>query len=242
MIDKTPKKDVDPDAGRKAVMQVIEEQKKKDPLAAMKIGAQEVIEQVMLALKTEHGLHVETLFTVIAAMAGFSCQMAAREKIVANKVEGEHPFMEVKGENGTSYFFGDMINRPLLESRLSVWQFAGGGAEQAGAKTLPDIHEIATHVAGSVGKESFGVPRVPEEHRPAELPMNLLVMFWTPITEIIKPFCNVEEYPMLFGLALNRLIVEAKDVINPEVALKLTMETAIPMSKIDPSFLLPSQH
>ncbi len=241
----SPKKDEKStrEAAQKAVMRAIAEQKKKDPLAGLKIGAQETSDRLVLALRTEHGVHIETFLTVLAALAGFACQMAARERIVAGKVEGDHPIIEVKGADGNTYFFGDMINRLLLEDRLSVWKFAGGGAEAAGCRTLPDIREIAKHVADSAGKNEFGIPRVPDGHRPADLPINLLKAFWGPVFDVVKMFCDKpDEWPILFGIALNKSIIDAKEVIDPEMALKLVMEVAVPMSKVDPKFLLPTQN
>ncbi len=236
--DKTPG-----ETAEELIQQAMAVQKKLDPLAGLKIGAQELTERLVLALKTEHGLHIETFLTVLAALAGFSCQMSTREKIVAGKATGEHPIIEVKGADGQIYFFGDMVNKPLLEDRLSIWSFAGGAAQQAGAKNLPDIHEIAKHVADSVGKNEFGVPRLPDEHRAADMPVNLLKTFWGPVFGIVKPYCDSpSEWPILFGITLNGAITQAKDAIDPEMALKIVMETAIPMSKINPAFLVPTQN
>jgi hypothetical protein len=45
---------------------------------------------------------------------------------------------------------------------------------------------------------------------------------------------NPITWPIVFGLALQEVIVEFKDSLNPDIAFLIAMETAIPMSKLDP--------
>jgi hypothetical protein len=212
-----------------------------DPLAGPKVAAEEIRGRLMRGLKNEKGVHIESLLTALGALAGFSCQISVRAKFGAPPKSGAVPrvgaFVVAKGADGKNYFFGDNLNKPLLEDKYSIWSLAAGGAQTAGV-SIPDLGGIVKHVAATVGGAKFGIPRIPDNHRPGDLPFNYLKVIWPhifpPVVELCPPS---EEWPIAFGIAAQRTILASKDVINPMLGVSILMESAIPMSKVEmPAF------
>ena len=222
-------------AKEQALLAVIQQKKKDDPLFGLKIGAKEVNQRLLDAMKDEKGAHVESLFTALGALAGFACQMALWERIKQDKTQAGQ-LRVVQGKDGKRYFFGDALNSTLAEDKYSVWALTGGSAQYLGAKELPDPNTIFEHVARTVGTPEFGLPQVPANHRPRHRPIQYLVAIWSKLLPIVDKFCDgAHERPILFGLAIQELMAMAKGAIAPEIAAKLVMESAIPMSKVDPA-------
>ena len=206
-----------------------------DPLIGPKIGAKLVNERLIAGLKNQKGVHIESFLTLLGALAGFSCQMSICEQRRAGTLvnpEGKAIWVVVKGKDGKKYYFGDGINGPLLENQYSIWSFTAGALQQFGA-AMPDVNEIVNHVASTVGGAGFGVPRIPENHRPGDLPINYLKVVWPRIFPAVRELCELLEWPLLFGIAAQRAIEMGKDVLSPTLAATIVMECAIPMSKVD---------
>ncbi|MCB1563031.1 MAG: hypothetical protein KDJ75_05590 [Alphaproteobacteria bacterium] len=223
------------DPATESLMRAIAEQKKNDPMAGLKIGAIEINERFLKAMKNEKGVHIESLLTALAALAGFSCQMAIREEFIkTGKATEREALTEIKTKDGHIYYFGDNLNKPLAENKLSVWALVGGELQGLGAK-LPDITDIFSHIANTVGSKEFGRPRVDEKHKASDTPENYVRDLWPVTLPIIEQFCDRPmEWPILLSLSLQKIINLGKDVIPPETAGTLVMETAISMSKINP--------
>jgi hypothetical protein len=186
------------------------------------------------------GTNIETALTALGALAGFSAQMAIREYFIkAGKITEEKAFVVVKAKDGSSYFFGDILNEPLITTQKdqhSVWNFVGGAAQDLGAKELPDLRDIFSHVASTVGSDKFGVPRLPASNMPHATPFDLLNKFWNPIRNHLAINTDTPgSWPYVLGQATQILMIRAKGVIDPALAAKVVMESAIPMSKCDPA-------
>lgn len=198
-----------------------------------------LIEEYRAAFKDERGVHVETLLSALGALAGFGCQMAIREALIATgQVTQEEAFTVVTGNDGHTYYFGDFLNEPLLsaqEGRVSVWSLAGGAAESLGAQ-IPDIVAIVEHYAEKVGGESFFETSLPDRHTPRQRPIEALKAYWPGVRKIMDDY-GVE--PLFYGwtpaLAAQRLILQTKDILDPGMAAQVIMDAAVPMSKIDPA-------
>jgi hypothetical protein len=211
------------------------ERKTKDPMAALKVGGRELNHYLINTLKDRKGVHIESLLTALGSLAGFSCQMSIREELIeSGKVPENSAFVIAEGTDGKRYYFGDLLNAPLAENQYSIWDLSGGAAQHLGCTSLPNLEEIFEHVAETVGGESFGIPRVPDNHRANDLPINYVKSLWPKILPIIRPFCRKpSEWPTLFGLAIQEVIFMEKDTIDPKLAVTIVMESAIPMSKVD---------
>ena len=216
-------------------MRAIEEKRKTDPLIGPKLGCKEVNQRLLNAMKNEKGgVHVESLLCALGALAGYACQANLRAQALEKGMSETAAFMVVEATDGKKYFFGDPLNQVLAESQYSVWGLAAGAAQHNGCSPLPDIAEMFSHVTSTVGDESFGIPRLPEGHQPGDKPINYLKALWPNLLPVVKQFCQKpSEWPILYGLAVQEIMDMGKGVIAPDLALKIVMESAIPMSKID---------
>lgn len=209
-----------------AMLRAIEEQRKKDPLIGLKIGSQEVSQRLMNAFKSERGVHIESLIVCLGTLAGYACQACVRESGASAQL------VTAQAVDGKTYFYGDVLNAPLAESKLSVWSFIAGALERLG-KPLPDVLEIFRHVTATVGTAQFGVPRMPEDKSPSDLPINYLQATWPHLYPIAKKFsASPEQLPLVFAVAIQNIIIQAKDVIDPTLAARIAMECAVAMSKV----------
>jgi hypothetical protein len=188
------------------------------------------------------GIHAETALTTLGALAGFSSQMAIREFFIkSGMISEEKAFVVIGTKAGQTFYFGDLLNQILTSTKKgewSVWAFVGGGAQRLGAKALPDIQEIYAHVAASVGHENFGIPRLPPQNMPHAGAAELLEKFWNPVRNYLV--LNVDKpssWPLTLGVAAQKAMIRAKDIVDPALAAKIIMEAAIPMSKVNPALV-----
>ncbi|MFL9883265.1 hypothetical protein PQR66_09530 [Paraburkholderia agricolaris] len=142
--------------------------------------------------------------------------------------------MRVAGDS-RHFYFGDALNEPLAESRLSVWSLSAGQARALGG-ALPDIGEIFIHTTRTVGTSAFGIPRYPGTAQAGDLPINYLKVFWPIIQPWVRKFCfEPTEWHVAYGLAIQKAMETSMQAIEPGAVVKIVMESAIPMSKIDPA-------
>jgi hypothetical protein len=217
-----------------ALLHAIRERSKEDPLVGAKVGSKEVLQRLVDAAKDERGVHVESLLCILGALAGYACQANLRAQALSRGMPETAAFQTVEARDGKKYFFGDPLNDALAGSKYSVWGLAAGAAQNAGAKGLPDINEMFQHTSSVLGGPKFGVPRLPEGHATGDSPVNYLKALWPAVFPMVKLFCpNPVDWPILFSLAIQEVILMGKATIAPELSLTIVMESAIPMSKID---------
>jgi len=228
-----PQQPVDPKT--EALLHAVREQSAEDPYIAAKIGALEIYDLVFRGLKDARGgVHVESLLCVLGALAGYACQARVRALCASQGKVETAEFVVVTGADGKIHYFGDALNERLAEHEHSLWRLAGGMAQHCGATELPEVHETFSYIASVVGTPRFGLPRVTEEHRPCSTPLEFVTTLWPALLPKVKLICpDPELWPLLFGLAVQKAMKDGKSVIDPAMAMKLTMEAAIAMSKID---------
>jgi hypothetical protein len=233
---KKPQEQKQPELDLKATALIneVQEQSKADPWVGAKLGAKEVFQRLVDAMKNDQGVHIESLLCALGALAGYSCQANLRAQALAKGMPETAAFQIIETKDGKHYFFGEPLNEALAGSEYSVWGLAGGAAQHAGANEFPDLNEIFHHTAAVVGSDQFGVPRVPDNHQASDTPINYLKALWPSLLQTVKLFCpNPADWPVLYGLAIQEAIEAGKSAIDSSVALKIVMESAIPMSKVD---------
>lgn len=206
-----------------------------DPFYAIKKGGKEIASTLFAAMSGDKGIHLESLLSALGALAGYACQISVRESLVVQQGRKEKEvFIVVNSkQDGRTYYFGDLLNKPLAESRYSVWSLASGASQKNGLVHLIDLHDIFKHVTDSLGSDAFGVPRTPSDHRANEVPVNYVRFLWPQLFPLAKKFSETPtDWPILFGVAIQEILYASKDLIEPQLALSIVMESAVPMSKI----------
>lgn len=200
-------------------------------------------------LTTNRGVHVETLMTAVGSLAGFAAQNAVWDQLrKAGKPVAKDAFAVATTASGEKFYFGDLLNGYLIPEGArdwTLWGFTAAAAVEAGLPEgeLPDYADMFRHVSETIGTADFGVPRVPEDHRPHLLPKAALVTFWPRARLILESRDGPgpepkgvapEHWPAVLGLVARQCILMSKDALDPALSLRLVMESAIAMSKIDP--------
>jgi hypothetical protein len=214
---------------------------------------------LMRDLKTQRGIHTETLMTVVGALAGFAAQNAALTSITATTPSVDLRSLAVAQPTGGGIFlFGDAINAFLFQDSESVLPLAaliGGAALSVGARQeeLPNLGEIASHIASVVGTPEFGKLRVPQGVAPQLEPLAALFRFWPQTLDILarppikrlfgrqEAPCKEIHWPIILGLVASEFIRMSKTALHPRISAALVMESAVITSKVDPESIDPGK-
>ena len=216
-----------------ALRQRIREQESTDAHIAAKIAAHALLERTFSSLNDGKGVHVESAFALLGSLAGQACLQSAlvqtAGKTPANDADA---LITVSDKQGRQYYYGNPINRPLLENRLSVWSLVGGAVQAHGGQ-LPDVNDIVRHVTQSIGTPQFGIPRLPQDVEIRHLPQTCLLAWQAFKTAILDALpVPTHDWPLAYALAIQQLMEQGKDVLPPAKAAVIVMECAVPMSKI----------
>jgi hypothetical protein len=171
---------------------------------------------------------VESLLAVCGALAGQACQASHRALARAAGQEETAGLHVVGTRDGGTYLVGEGLVQALFNDPYATWSLAAGAAQQAGCVSLPDPTGLWRHGMDSLGQEGFGVPQVPSRHQPSPESLTLLPAIWPALLPVARRFCpDPAEWPILFGLVAQKAIRMGRDVIDPCLALRLVMDTAI---------------
>jgi hypothetical protein len=196
-------------------------------------------------LRRGRDIQHEAVLCALGALAGYAAQQAIREALVkTGKLAIDQAFVVIETRSGDVFFFGDLLNAVIVSkdggrngmresAHPSIWKIVAEGGYEAGALNLPDVDDIIKHCAATVGKDEFGIPRIADAHMPEILPHEAVIRFWPAVR---RKLAGTEpmSWPLHLALAARKLIVDVKDAIRPDIAVQIVMESAVPMSKIEP--------
>lgn len=187
-------------------------------------AADALLDAVLERLSTERGVHVESAAVCLGALAGHACQL-----YVLRDGEAAVPeLMVVSGNNGATYYFGNSINGPLIESPESVWAILSATADSLDVK-VPDVEELFRYAASVVGSAEFGVPRyAPDTY--SEPPVSFLPL-WDSFAPLLRNVPTAE-WPVAYALAIGLLLSRVNGQFPLEPLVQIAMESAIAMAKL----------
>lgn len=211
----------------------IEKQRKEDPYIGVKLGAEDIYNILCDSMRDSDGkIDANSLLFYTAGLTGYVCQAAVWEKYV---VEQKNPvnqvFHIVSTEIGKDFYFGDAINQYALDSQYSVWRLVAGMYQHLyqGAPA-PDIIPIVDRIAAVIGKEDYklcgevSIDDIIEQYH----------AIWNYLNSRVCRYCaNADEWPILFGLVIQKVMELAKDVVAPTDCINIVMESVIYLSKVD---------
>jgi hypothetical protein len=215
------------------------------PLSVTDDRADDLIAWLSDELREGRRVELESVLCALGALAGYAAQQAIRETMVkSGRLTLDQAFVVIETRSGEWFFFGDLLNAVLgaqegsaagsrNSSRHTIWRIISDAGHQAGAISLPDITDIVKHCAATVGTVDFGLPRLPDVHMPAVLPREAVSRFWQPTLRRLNG-AGPMSWPLHLAMAAHKLIIDMKDTIRPDIAVRIVMEAAVPMSKIDP--------
>jgi hypothetical protein len=216
-------------------------------------------ENLLKNLKTERGVHTETLLTAVGALAGFAAQNAALNQVTApDQALPKLSIAIARGKGGEKYVFGEAVNiylYPEPKSTLPLGAIVAGAAVHAGVlpADLPNYHDIAKHFATVVGTPEFWQLRAPKDHQPHLSPLELLKKLWPLTRDVMRlplpdamsrerePPLKEIHWPIIVSIVASQLIGMTKDVLAPRIGASLVMESAVMAAKIDPEMIEPGK-
>jgi len=134
-------------------------------------------------------------------------------------------------------FFGDTLDALVTSmepKHLSIWKIVAGGTLASGGEHLPDIGNLLRHCMATVGTSAFGLPRLPDDHLPSIMPRAALERFW-PGVRLLLTLAEPLHWPLHMANAAHKLMQAMKGAISPDLAVRIVMEAAVPMSRVDPA-------
>lgn len=211
----------------------VEEQRKEDPYIGVKLGAEDIYNILCDSMRDSEGkIDANSLLFYTAGLTGYVCQAAVWEKyVVRQKIPVNQVFHVVSTEIGKDFYFGDAINQYVLESQYSVWRLVAGMYQHLyqGAPA-PDIIPIVDKIASVIGKEDYKLCGAVS----ADDIIEQYHMIWNSLKPRICRYCaEADEWPILFGLVMQKVMELAKDVVAPEDCINIVMESVIYLSKVD---------
>ena len=178
------------------------------------------VEMFKAAFKAPQGYIDATqalIFT--ASIAGYACHQAVKAE--------KGTFAVVTDKNGKKYYFGDAVNKYLLEDNLSVVGFctAVTGVSQE------EVLAIVAKAAAAVGDESytlFGYDLKDLYKKVDEC--------WKAVHDrMIAKYCkSPSDWPVMFGIVLQNILNMSLKAGAPEdEAGRIAIECAVVISKMD---------
>jgi hypothetical protein len=206
-------------------------------------AAGRTIATMLVAKELRQGgpIHLETILTEIGALAGFAAQMSVRKAIIEpQKLDLNEILPEVVTTSGEKYYFSDTLNWIVFENLArppySIWAYVLDAVPQASRASMPDMEDIVSHAARTIGTFRFGVPRLPTEHAPRKTPRAALAQHWTDVLEELRARARTpSDWPYDLSFAACWQMLNGRDRLALPLAATIVMEAAIPMSKVDPA-------
>lgn len=200
-------------------------------------------------LQVNGRVHAETYISAIGAIAGYAAQrtlFAETPPVVGRNIR------RIGTKSGEQYWYGDALNNMLVPKTEAagnrcIWALAAGGALGAGLppQRMPSLDAMFKHVTSTIGGANEGRSSVPAQHQAHLAARDLLKIVW-PLALACFSW-KIPGAPREFGTvpvawwsaiaaqASNRPIQDVKQVLAPDIALTLLMESAIYCSKLDQS-------
>lgn len=208
-----------------------------DPLLGAKLGARDLLERLIEALRDERGVHAESLLTLLGAMAGLATQASLRQRALAAGLPELSPFQVVRltaDGAGEAFLTGDRLVRALAAEPLSLWDLAAAEAQSLGCLPLPDPEPLIAWGAAQIGRgDDYGRPDVPEQHQPRPGALASALEIWPLLRDLLSSACpDPAQWPTLTGLAAQDALRRTAAVVDPCVGLRLLMQAAIAAAKL----------
>ncbi len=185
--------------------------------------------------------------SALGALAGIFAQVQARAMLRLGVIpQTETTLVEVSTTSGEKYYFGDAINACLMEGSKdspSFWNLSAGASRDPKIGDKINLLEIARRAAKDVGGKDFGRPSIGSRYHVTELPVDavrahgpwLLARFLElnldPLL-LMYVFGSVAQSFAQFAAGEIKEVKADAPIKRPDIV-RLYMESAIPMSKLD---------
>lgn len=178
-----------------------------------------LIEMFRHYFSTPQGVDLRRALVFTAALAGHACHRAVKAE--------NGTFAVVTDRDGKNYYFGDDLNRYLLENSMSV----AGFCTAVTGLTREDVLAAVAGCANAVGSEDHTVCG----YDPGVLYREVSDCWDGIFDNMTARYCKTpSEWPVLYGIVLQNFLMTALDAGAPEEeAGRIALVSAVYMSKLD---------
>jgi hypothetical protein len=209
-------------------------------------------ENLLAWFNVQGRIHAETLLTAVGASAGMAAQGAVWARVRKGEKFSEHGFLTMQTKSGELFYFGDTLNSYLVQQDPNVmplWSFVAAAAVQNGLpqEQLPDTGSYFQRAASTAGTPDYHDLTVPPENKPMVTPRKALELIWPRVADILRfqggpglaagKSVDPEHWSTVIAIVAQQLIIQTKEVLTPELAFQIVMQSAIIASKYDASRL-----
>jgi hypothetical protein len=209
-------------------------------------------ENFLAWLNVNGRIHAETLLTSVGASAGMAAQGAVWARVRKGEKFSEHGFLTMQTKSGELFYFGDTLNSYLVRQDpniMPLWSFVAAAVLQIGLpqESLPDTGIYFQRAASTAGTTEYHELTVPPENKPMVTPRKALEVIWPRVADILSfqggpglaagKSVDQEHWSTILAIVARQLIIETKEVLKPQLAFQLVMQSAIIASKYDASKL-----
>ena len=168
---------------------------------------------------TPNGIDIRRALIFTAALAGHACHQAVKAE--------KGSFAVATTKDGKRFYFGDDLNRYLLEGRLSVANFIFAASDISQDDVLAIISGFAKHI----GEENLTVCG----YDPKSLYEQVNSCWEGIFVNMTSRSCKAPaEWPILYGIVLQNIMLTAIDAGAPKDEVgKIAVECAVAISKMD---------
>ena len=221
----------------KVVREALNKTAQKSPHIYQQVTGRELQTNIIEALSAEPHGRAQTALGVMGSLAGFSCLSAIYLKYERGEISPDQDGFRVEvTDTGRRIFFGNLVNQALFDGETSLWGMVSATSKKLGALDLPDINDISAHVERSCHTQAYGQPRLAEMHQPRDYPSNFVRYLMPSYLPLLQKYdANTDKFPMSFGFAIQGLLEDSCEDLDPATAAKVVMECAIPMATLDPA-------
>lgn len=215
-----------------SIFQHIDEMREKNPLIGAQLGAKGIYNVIFNAFRDPQGrLNAEILLFFMSSLAGMSCQMAAWECIREKQISMEQGMMQIQTTIGKVYYMGNLLNFFLLEKPGSAVEVISSIYKQwFPNKDIPDLKKYLTSSVENIGKEDYKIWGLIS---PFDMTKSIKEV-WDSFENQLRKYCkSVEEWPILFGLALMLAMNDCTNAVDKDKCFDMAMEALLYMAKMD---------
>ena len=190
-------------------------QREKDPYIGAKLAGREIYASLLEMLKTEKGVHIETLLAVIGAAGGYECMYGIMtvfyslldELKLTVAAGGALSIFVAETKGGGKFLFGDRVGNEFCLFYMN-----------AAKTTRPPIEELkplSERAAATAGTPAYWT--TPFDGKVDSSPKELSDVFCGKFNVTFKTFCLYPQERMLaWSIAAQLAVEQAGKVISPD--------------------------
>lgn len=201
-------------------------QRETDPLVGAKLAGREIYANLLEMLKTEKGVHIESLLAVIGSVGGYECMngiMTVFNKLLAElglsvTVGGALSIFIAETEDGGKYLFGDCAGNEFCLFCMN--------AAKTPEPPIEALKPLSARSASTAGTPEYW--QTPFDDKVKSSPKELAEMFRGKFDTTYRTFCLYPQERMVaWSIAAQLAVEQASRVISPngfETAMSIISE------------------